>query len=119
MNDAEKNARNIEELSSKLKVLVQKASSVDFQSFSVPGLGIEPNVVAIASLINPFSLSKPFQGNLGVFVLFVDSVDKGVKIDLRTEYRTLVYEMQGKVDYFAYEALKELANIEDKRGRFF
>jgi len=119
INDAMKTTKNIDDLSLKLKLQVQKTSGVNFLSFSIPGLGIEPNITATATTISPFSLSKPIQGNAGVFVLYVDSVDKAPKIDFINEYRTLAYEMQGKVDYFAYEALKEIANITDKRGKFF
>lgn len=118
-NNAMKGVNKIDDIAAKLNLEVKSTSGVNFLSFSIPGLGIEPNVVATAVTINPFTLSKPVKGNGGVYVLFVDSVDKAIKMDLQTQYRTLAYEVQGKVDYFAYEALKELANIEDKRGKFF
>lgn len=111
---------NIDEVSTKLNVVPQMATTVNFNSYSIPGLGNEPAINAAASALKLNELSKPIAGNNGVFVMvvnnqFQESQESGnemIKNRLKGTY-------QSKSMYESIQQLRKLAKIQDFRGKFF
>ncbi|HWS01642.1 MAG TPA: peptidylprolyl isomerase, partial [Prolixibacteraceae bacterium] len=56
-------------LASSLGVTVGQAQDINFESYSIPGLGIEPAVAGVASALEPGTVSKPVAGLNGVYVV--------------------------------------------------
>jgi len=113
------NAKSLEEYSSKLNLPLQNAENVVFSAYTIPGAGIEPEVIATATTIQPNIMSQPIAGNNGVFVLQVISTDSVGTATIETEQMKLSRDIIYRVDYQAYDALKKAANISDERSKFF
>ncbi len=62
------NFKTIDELSTKIQQPVNDAANITFNSFSLPFVGIEPDVIATMSVTPKGKISEPMKGNNGVFV---------------------------------------------------
>jgi peptidyl-prolyl cis-trans isomerase D len=112
-------AGSIDGVAQKLNIMAQDASGINFNSFSLPGVGIEPNVVATAVYTPKGKISKPIKGNNGVFMIAVTNITKAPPIDPITSRLQLANEIQSRVDYQAFDALKKLADIKDYRSQWY
>lgn len=106
-------------LAGQMGVSVAEANDINFQSYSIPGVGNEPAVVGAASILEVNKVSGPIQGNSGVYVVKVTSERTGVQQDLASEKFKLSASMNYRVNSEAFEALREYAKIVDKRGKFY
>lgn len=113
------NAGSIQAISSKMNLPVMDATNIAFTSFSIPGVGIEPKVIAASATLPINKLSNPIKGNNGVFVINVTERTKQSAIDAKQAQVQMMYDIQARVDYQAFEALKKLANIVDNRILFY
>ncbi len=112
--------KDILALAGKLNTTVETASGISFSSFSIGSAGIEPKLIATATTIKTNELSKPVKGNNGVYVALVTSKVPAEGTDYNQSVQKLSYTLQSRGSgYEALEALKKLANIEDKRGKFY
>ncbi len=106
-------------LASTLDTSVEQANNVVFTSFSVPGAGIEPRLIASALVTEENSISQPVKGENGVYVLKITSVTIPDEKDPDLEKTRLENSKRARVNFDAFEALKERANIKDNRHKFF
>jgi len=95
-------------------------ASVTFSSPSIPGVGLEPKVVGTAVRLEEGQMSKPIQGNNGVFIILVDKkVDAG-EPDLARVRESENRGVSSKIDNGAvFTALKEKADLTDNRSKFY
>ncbi len=111
---------SIEEISMKYNAEIINANAVHFHSFSVPGIGVEPNIVAVATSIESNIVSKPIQGNNGVVVLKVtDKVKAPEKASYMEEQLNRMRGHAARVGTMTFQALQKKAEIEDNRSRWF
>ncbi|MGF1586299.1 MAG: peptidylprolyl isomerase [Bacteroidales bacterium] len=110
---------DLEEVSGTLDTTIEQAENILFTSFSIPGAGIEPRVIATAVSLEENSLSQPVIGENGVYVLKINSVTIPEEIDIDQEKTRLANSKRARVNFEAFEALQELANIKDNRHKFF
>ncbi len=109
-------AGTIDGLAQKLNIVPQDATGINFNSFSLPGIGIEPNVIASATCLDKGKLSQPIKGNNGVFVITVTNKTRAPQqIDNKMTKMQLSNEVKTRVDYQAFEALKKSAEVKDYR----
>lgn len=118
INEAIK-AGSIENIAEKLSTQVQDAANINFNTFSLPGVGIEPNVIATAVATGLNKLSEPVKGNNGVFLLTVTNSAKTNNTDPVSSKNQLQNELKSRVDYQAFEALKKIAEVKDYRGMWY
>ena len=111
--------QNIDELAGKMDLTVQDANNVNFASVSVPSAGIEPNVIATASVLAPDQLSQPVNGNNGVYVIVVSNVVDPEGTELAQQKARMASFRESQANYEAFQALQETANIKDNRAKFF
>jgi peptidyl-prolyl cis-trans isomerase D len=106
-------------LAEKYTLEVDTMTNISFASFSLPGVGIEPNVNAVASIIEVNKISEPIKGNSGVFVLQVYNVVKAPeKTDFSAEQLGLMRNQASQV-YKIFEAVEKIAEITDYRAKYF
>jgi peptidyl-prolyl cis-trans isomerase D len=106
-------------LATALNAEVASANDIRFSTLSVPGAGIEPRLIATAVNIEENRLSHPVIGENGVYVLEVTSVSLPEESDLEMERARLGSSKRARVNFEAFEALREKANIKDNRYKFF
>jgi len=112
-------ANDLESLANEFNTEVYEATDISFRSFSVPNAGVEPKMVAVATTVNENVITSPIIGENNVFVLKVNSIttDDVANVDMQQEQSMTQY--RNRASFEAFEALKEKANIEDKRSKFY
>ena len=104
----------------KLGLGIETANNVIFESYSIPGMGREPVLLGKIFTMNSGDLSVPIEGDGGVYIVRIDKVnDVQADTDVEVEKKQLAQNRQSRVDYDVFEALKERADIEDNRFRFY
>ena len=106
-------------LASSLGTTVGQAQDINFDSYSIPGLGLEPAVAGVASVLEPGDVSKPVSGANGVYVVKATAVNKGVSSDIASEKYQNKMALGYRVSVQAFEALRENAGVVDKRAKFY
>jgi parvulin-like peptidyl-prolyl isomerase len=83
--------------------------------------GIEPKVVAAALAIEKDVLSEPIIGENGVYVISVNNITAPEEADAENDLSRNYVERNyaARTNYYAYEAMKELAKIVDNRREFY
>ena len=110
----------LDELAQKTQARVRDASDITFNSFTIPGAGIEPALNAVAYIWPQDRLSPPVKGLNAVYVVNITSVTQpDQKSDFKLERMRLRTEYVTRTNYEAYEALKKHAKIEDERSKFY
>lgn len=98
---------------------VQDASGINFRSFSVPGAGIEPGLIAAASTSETGVLSKPVEGNNGIYLFVVNSASPTAAEDMAVVRERLNSNYQIRASYEAYQAIRDKKKVEDLRYKFY
>ena len=118
--DKFKNAgSDLASVASKLSIEVKEASGVNFTSFSVPGLGLEPAVIGVVCSLPEGKVSSPIEGNNGVYLAKVTSITTGTDTDVKGEKKRLAQSIDSEVSSQLFESLKKLTEIDDKRSKFY
>jgi len=118
--DAVKKAQSFSELAAGLNLPVEMASSITFSSFSIPGAGIEPNLIgAVTASSAEGNISKPVEGNNGVFLFTVKQITEPDEKGIETARERLRTTYQNRSMSESLPALRKAANIEDKRYKFY
>ncbi|MBR8534229.1 SurA N-terminal domain-containing protein [Carboxylicivirga sediminis] len=116
--NSKKQGNDIAALASAIDSEVMTASQIDFGAFQVPGAGVEPALVALATSSKVGEVSAPVAGNNGVYAVKVSNVTNNT-VDLEAEKAQLSQSVGFKVDYQATEAIRSKAVIADERSKFF
>jgi len=120
MNDASANAQNIEAVAETLSTEVKTSENVTFAAFSIPGIGIEPNVQGTALALNKDEMSAPIEGGNAVYLIQVTQVtEPGENLNIEMEKRSLQRQFMSRVQSEAFEALKDYSEIVDNRIKFY
>lgn len=110
---------SLSELSAKLKnVQVRDAAGIVFSTSGVAGVGLEPSVVGVATVLPAGKVSKPIVGNSGVFVLVVNKVDETPVSDIKLEQDQQTRMNKSRFGYYSFNVLKDKSDIEDNRLLF-
>ncbi len=110
---------SLQAVASQLNAEVSNASNINFNSFSVPGLGAEPAVLGTVAALEANKISKPIAGNNGVYVVNVTSVSENQNMDAATERSRLAQSQGYRASSQAYEMHRQKSEIVDKRSKFY
>ncbi|MDP3556107.1 MAG: SurA N-terminal domain-containing protein [Bacteroidota bacterium] len=111
-------SKNVEEIAAKLGLEAKKQEALPLSSHNVEGLGHDDILMGTAIGTKAGTTSKAIAGDNGVFVVSVISIEEStMPIDIKMQKMQLEQTMGGKADYEAFNALKEIANIEDHKSR--
>ncbi|SHJ87170.1 peptidyl-prolyl cis-trans isomerase D [Tangfeifania diversioriginum] len=106
-------------IASELDATVESASNINFNSVQIPGVGMEPAVIGTATTLDADQISKPVTGNSGVYIVQVTSVTEGTNQDVESEQMQLAQNLTFRAQSEAYNAHREIAEIEDQRAKFY
>ncbi len=111
---------NLDALAQKMNLQIEKMDNLSFNTYSLPGSGREDNFIGTAMTMKAGSVSKPIAGRGGVFVLTVDNVKEAPEAkDIRNIQAQSASTLQSRVDYEVFDALKDNANIVDKKAKYY
>lgn len=121
MKKASQGAQSLLSVAQKEGLEVKTATGISFTSFQIPGAGIEPKVISTAAQIEKGKISEPVEGNQGVYMLLVtnEAKDEVTNETVESFKSRLEQGYQYRTNYQAYQALKENANVVDKRYKFY
>ncbi len=114
-----KKAETIEDLAALEGLKIYQANNISFRSFSMPNVGVEPKVIATAAYMEEGSISYPIKGNNGVYVLAATDVSVAETGSAKMQQVTINSQYQNRINYELFEALKEEAEVVDKRAKFY
>lgn len=111
--------KTIDDIARTMVLTVQEATQINFRSYTVQGVGTEPALIAAASVAKQGAVTGPVKGTNGVYMLAANTVttSQGEDLKLLQDRLKLTFQMRG--NYEAYEALRKVANIIDKRYKFY
>lgn len=113
-------SKSIDDIASKMNLIVEKADNLTFASYNIPAIGREDAMIGTATAMKNGAISRVIKGDNGVFVVFVNAVNEAaLPKDFKGKQKEMEQAASGRADYEMYDALKEKAEIEDHRGKFF
>lgn len=114
------NGASLAEIAKNNSVSVQSASAINLNNPTLAGAGNEPEVVGAAFSLKPGAVSKPISGDKGVYVVEMVAMNAAPKMDSYKSFamREASQRRQAVVSR-VFQALKENADIEDNRARFY
>lgn len=110
---------DLQSIAGQLNTDVKNALSINFNSFSIPGAGMEPALVGTVAALAPNKISKPIEGSNGVYLVMVTSEQQGTVQDVKTEQGRLAQNYGYRVSSQAVETHRKKAEIVDKRSKFY
>ena len=119
MKNAASGQSNMEGIASKLSTDIKLASAVNFTSYSIPAVGFEPALVGAVCTLSEGKISEPIIGKNGVYIAKVMSVSTSNNNDLKGEKSRLAQTLSSRASSSAFESLKKMTEIVDKRSKFY
>ncbi len=110
---------NLEVLANEFNTEVFEATDITFRSYSIPNVGIEPKLVAAATSVSTDQVFGPIKGENNVFALKVLTIAEEENSNPEMQQMQTMTQFRNRANYEAFEALKETANIVDKRAKFY
>jgi peptidyl-prolyl cis-trans isomerase D len=101
------------------KVTVMNAVDLTIENPSIPNAGYEPKVVGLAFSSKVGKVSKPIEGNSGVYVIATKAVTKAPAIKKYDDFIAKVKQQAVGNSGRFMQALKEDADIVDNRADFY
>ena len=110
----------LQEIASSQNVTVKTANAITRSAPTLPEAGTEPKVVGAAFGKGIGEMTKLIDGENGVFIVQVISINKAPDLDNYANYATQLQQAtSGAVSSGIFEALKKAADIEDNRADFY
>nr|WP_067060615.1 peptidylprolyl isomerase [Mucilaginibacter sp. L294] len=112
-------ASNIDQVAQKAGSKVTPLQNIVFANPVIPGSSAEYKVIGTVFGAQPNKLSKPIEGQQGVYVISLDSFTNPAQLtnnvrEKQTLGQALLQRSQGQV----LDALKDKANVKDNRAKF-
>lgn len=111
---------NLAEIAKNQNTSVQNASAINLKNPTLAGAGSEPEVVGSVFSLEPGEVSKPIAGEKGVYIVELVAINKAPAME---SYRSFANQetavRRQEVTTRVFEALKETAEIEDNRAKFY
>lgn len=102
------------------KAKVNSMADLKLSSNALTGVGLSPEAVGKIFAMSGGDKSEPFATDNGVLLVEVESINEPAAIDDYTTYQTqLAQNRFSRISFAITQAMKEFANIEDERYRFF
>ncbi len=115
----EGDGKSIDAIARTMGLSVQEATQINFRSYTVPGAGTEPTLIAAATVAKQGEITGPVKGSNGVYLLVANNITMAPGEDLKAMQTRLTSTIEMRGSYEAYEALRKAANIKDKRYKFY
>lgn len=113
-------AKSLVQAAEKVQSKVDTATGVSFAGAVIPGVAREPKVIGAVVGMKAGTISKPLQGERGVYMVQLSSfAPMPPKTDLNQGKAQLLMMMQSRVDGQVFQVLKETAGVKDNRAKFY
>lgn len=110
---------SLDDIAGTMNLTVQEATGINFRSYSVQGVGVEPALIAAASAAEQGELEGPVEGVNGVFMFVVNNITPATEEENAVMKDRLQSTFQVRGTYEAFEALRKKAGVKDSRYKFY
>jgi len=110
---------DLQQIADEFEAEISTANGVRLSSSFVQNIGLEPVLAAKAFELDEGTMSEPFKGMSAVFIIQVNEKSSPEELDIASAEFNLKRMMENRVFYQGYEALREKAEIEDNRIKFY
>lgn len=111
---------NIAAIANNIGETVKNANDLTFGTAVIPGGGREPEVIAKTMTLPANAAPVVLKGELGVYAVVVKAVKEAPEsVNYEAQRASLSSTVKGRVDFGAYNALVEQAEVKDERHKFF
>jgi peptidyl-prolyl cis-trans isomerase D len=118
-NTALNGASSIDQVAQKAGSKVNPIQNIVFANPVIPGSSAEYKVIGTVFGSQPNKISKPIDGQQGVYVFVVDSfINPAPLTNAVREKQQIGQALLQRADTQIYEALKDKANVKDYRSKF-
>lgn len=119
INKAMQGADGIVQLGQKLSTNINSFNS-KFSNNVLNAFGNEPAVVGVITALEPNKMSKPVEGNRGVYVVQVQNRNNAPELpDYSAQMQQQKQQVTARISRQIYPSLKEEADIDDRRAKFY
>ncbi len=119
MKEAASGETRLENVASKLSTIVNEATNLNFDTYSIPVAGFEPAIVGTVASLPENKISAPIEGINGVYLAKVTAIVTNAEGDVQGEKTRLAQALNYRAGSLVFESLKKLADIEDRRSKFY
>lgn len=120
INSYKSDSKTITSLANKMGTTIKTASDINFNSYSIPQAGTEPNLVGAISVTGVDAISEPIEGNRGVYVFKVTEETDNPNAQTIASTKSSIEQSKAYMVYYqAFNALEELANVEDYKIQYY
>ncbi len=119
MAEAVKTASSFAGLAESLHLVVESASGISFSTYTIPGVGVEPELIAATTSISEGNISQPVKGTNGVFVFTVKQITEPEEGTMALSKERLSRTYASRFLSESVQALHKAANIKDMRSKFY
>jgi len=113
-------SNTLEALASRFNSSVNQVTSAYFTSYTITGIGMEPQVSAAMTVAPLNQISKPIKGTNAVYVIRVTNIIEPSPAADRLASRQRLEQAYGsRAGYEVFSALEKGAKIKDNRNRFY
>lgn len=118
-NQAMSGQNNLDAIATAMKLNITPSTDLTFQSFFIPGAGVEVELIGAIFGMKQGQLSKPIEGNNGVYVFVTDVLNPAQGTgDYSFNKMQLLSQLSSRAATDAFEAVKLSYKIQDKRYMF-
>jgi len=111
---------SLEDIAKNQSLTVKTASALNMKNPTIGGAGTEPKVVGAAFALESGKISEPIVGNNGLYIVEVTKKTPADGLDTYMSYAAQESKAKANaVNSRVFNALKEAAEIEDKRANFY
>jgi peptidyl-prolyl cis-trans isomerase D len=111
---------SLEALAPKFNASVATAANAYFTSFTITGMGMEPQVSAAMTMAPLNQVSKPIKGTNAVYLIQVTQViEPGTDADRNASRTRLEQSYTSRAGYEILTALEKTAKVVDRRNKFY
>lgn len=120
METAMQGSESLLSIAQKLGLEPKEATEVTFNSYQIPGAGMEPKVIAAASETEQGKIAGPIEGNQGVYMILVNNrTQEEVTPELTEQAKQSLKQANMYQAYQAYQAILKNGEIKDQRYKFY
>lgn len=121
LETAKSGSESLLSIAQKAGLEVKEASDISFNSFQIPGAGIEPRVIGAASISEQGKISEPIEGNQGVFLIMVNnrSQEEVTPEMVQTTKQGMAQANMYRANYQAMQAVMKNGEVKDTRYKFY
>lgn len=118
---AKSNSESLLSIAQKAGLEVKEATEISFNSFQIPGAGIEPKVIAATSLTEQGKISAPIEGNQGVFIILVNNrtEDEVTPDAIEAAKQGMQQSNMYRANYQAVQSILKNGEVKDERYKFY